>query len=310
MRKDSDSSSPRILITGGAGLLGRQVIRFFIKQGLEIRLIAVDRKPTTEKCPGVEWICGDLCDPGLWEQLPSDLTHVIHLAALIPWRPEEKNKAEVIEKNVMPVALLAEHGKGWPCLKQVIFSSSVSVYGRTKGILKMDSPVGPSDLYAVSKWAGESILQTMAEGGVDVTALRFTSLYGPGQYSGTVLPIMIRRAIAGEEIQVYGRGTRTQDFLHCQDAARAIWLSYERGVSGVFPLGSGIPTTMKELAHTVLRVFGGPSSQVILCPEKEDGDTGIQVDISEAKKTFGYQPFFSLESGLEDLKSALMNNKS
>jgi nucleoside-diphosphate-sugar epimerase len=309
MKKDSVSGPDKILITGGAGLLGRQLVRQFSGQRAGDRLIVVDRRPATERIERVEWVCGDLCDPGLWRGLPSDITHVIHLAALIPWRPEEKSKAEVIEKNVMPVAFLAEYGRAWPFLQQVIFSSSVSVYGRSTGILKSDSPVRPSDLYAVSKWTGESILQTLADGGVAVTALRFTSLYGPGQYPGTVLPIMIRRALAGEEIQVYGLGNRTQDFLHCQDAAQAIWLSYERCVSGVFPLGSGIPTTMKDLAHTVLRVFGGPSSQVILFPEKEDGDAGIQVDISEAQKTFGYQPFFSLEKGLEDLKSALMNHK-
>jgi nucleoside-diphosphate-sugar epimerase len=251
---------------------------------------------------GVEWINGDLCESSIWNRLPDEITHICHLAAKIPWQEKDKQRASVVSENILPAALLVENISRWHSLHGIVFSSSVSVYDSNSGFLSSCSKILPRDLYGASKLACESILGTLSVRNIPVAVLRLSSLYGTGQYQGSVLPIMINRAIHGEIINVHGDGTRTQDFLYCDDAAMAVFLACTKTVAGIFPLGSGTPTTMRQLAETVNEVFTGGRAKIIFSPEEEDGRPGIKVDITEARGVLGYDPKIQLEEGLRILK--------
>lgn len=296
-----------VLITGGAGLLGSNVIKMFQHQLPGTRIVVVDKTsmPANYTAAGVEWMRGDLCNPVLWSELPDEITHICHLAAKIPWLEKDRNSAQIVMDNIMPVAFMAENIPRWQYLRGIVFSSSVSVYEANSELLNSTSVVAPRDLYGTAKIACETIMKTLSMRSIPVAILRLSSLYGIGQYQGTVLPIMINRAIHGDAINVYGSGTRTQDFLYCTDAAMAVFLASTKAAAGVFPIGSGTPTTMKQLAETISSVFAKGRAKIIFSPEKEDGDAGIKVDISEARSILGYDPQFQLEAGLCNLRKKM-----
>ena len=229
-------------------------------------------------------IYGDLRDKQLWTRFPDTITSVIHLAAMIPWRPEQKSQPSVVQDNLFPIANLIEYSQRWPNLQQVIYSSSISVYEQTNELLNELSPTRPESLYGVAKLCGEDLLHCLNVKDVAYVSLRFSSLYGRGQYEGTVLPIMVKRAQQGQDILIFGDGTRTQDFLHCEDAANAVLLALQPGTRGVYNIGTGTPTTMTELAQKISRVFSEGKAKIVYQPERADADTGIKLDVSKARR--------------------------
>jgi UDP-glucose 4-epimerase len=296
-----------ILVTGAYGLLGSRVVPFLAQNIPGCRIIAVGR---TEKLihanvSNVSATFGDLRDERVWAGLPDSISHVIHLAAVIPRKVEDWYKASLVVDNLLPLAHLIEHSQRWPNLRQIIYSSSVSVYAPTRQLLTEDSPREPANPYGVVKLAGEGLLSCMETRGIRTVSLRLSSLYAYGQHSGTVLPIMVGRARERQPLLVFSDGSRTQDFLPCEDAARAILLSFQKQAHGVYNIGSGIPVSMADLAQTVSRVFAGGMAQVVVQPERPDNDPGIKLDISKARRELNYQPEIQLESGLQKLKVEL-----
>lgn len=298
---------PTILVTGGKGLLGARVLPLLVQSLPDAEIISIERN---EQQPArgstqIKVVYGDLRDRELWASLPNTITCVVHLAAVIPWKAEDRYKASVVTDNLLPLANLIEHSQEWPNFRQIIYSSSVSIYAQTDQLLHEDSPLKPANLYGASKLAGEEILSCMEGRGVRTVSLRFSSLYSFGQYNGTVLPIMVNRALQKQPILIFGDGTRTQDFLHCEDAARAVLLCFEKEARGVYNVGTGTPVTMTELAQTVSHVFSAGKAEIVYQPTKVDRAPGMKLDITKARRELNYDPRIQLEHGLRKLKEEM-----
>lgn len=298
------------LVTGGSGFLASRLVPLLHAEIPDCKIIVVSRKENTiwRNYPHIQLICGDLRKPAVWSELPLDITNVFYLAAVIPWKDKDKSKAAIATNNLQPLSYMIDYSRRWPELNHVIFSSSISVYAKTGLFLNEASPTIPSDIYGASKLAGENLLLCLESRGVKVSSLRYSSLYGYGQYQGTVLPTMVSRAIRNQDIIVYGTGERAQDFLHCEDAARANIIAYGKKAQGIFNIGSGIPVTMAKLAKTINNVFANGRSRIIYLTEKEDHDPGFRLDISKARQQLNYQPLIQIESGLQKLKNNMEVN--
>ena len=297
-----------ILVTGASGLLGSRVVPLLSQKVANARIIAVSRnKDYVSHDPGVDVIHGDLRDPELWSRLPETITSVIHLAAIISWRAEQKYEASIVTDNVLPVANLIEFTQRWPNLQQVVYSSSISVYRWSGEWLSESSPAQPVNLYGAAKLCGENLFGCLQVRNVRTVSLRFSSLYARGQYEGTVLPIMVNRALQRQDLLIFGDGTRTQDFLHCEDAARAVLLALERHASGVYNIGTGTPVSTSQLAETVSHVFSNGESKIVYQPARAGDDPGVKLDISKARRELNFEPQIPLEGGLRKLKQEMEN---
>lgn len=296
-----------ILVTGAAGLLGSRVVPLLSRRVPNARIIAVTRnKQYVSHDPRVEAVYGDLRDQELWSGLPDTITSVIHLAAVISWRAEQKLQASIVTDNVIPIANMIEYTQHWPNLQQVVYSSSISVYGQSSEWLNEASPAQPVNLYGAAKLCGEDLMCCFRAQGIRTVSLRFSSLYARGQYEGTVLPIMVNRARQRQDVLIFGDGTRTQDFLHCDDAANAILLALQHDASGVYNIGTGTPMTMTQLAETVTRVFTNGENKIIYEAPRDD-DPGIKLDVSKARRELNYEAQITLETGLRKLKEEMEN---
>jgi nucleoside-diphosphate-sugar epimerase len=292
-----------VVVTGAGGFLGSRVVPLFRQEAPNARVIAAFRHPaaTAGWADVGEAIYGDLGSASTWRQLPSEVTHVVHLAAAIPWDKSKANDPSVVSDNLAPIAHLVHESSGWPRLRQVVYGSSVSVYTPAASRLRESSPTQPASVYGAAKLAGERLLDVLVARGVQVASLRYSSLYGAGQYPGTVLPLLANRARRGLPLEVFN-ARRTQDFVHVDDAARATWLAYARNAGGAFNIGSGVPLTMAALARSVVRTFDpAGKSRVAIDNARRGGDAGIKLDTRRAARLLGYKPRVVLADGLADL---------
>jgi nucleoside-diphosphate-sugar epimerase len=231
------------------------------------------------------------------------VTHVIHLAASIPWDRRDATRSAVVSDNLLPIAHLVETSAGWPTLRQVVYGSSVSVYSPSRNRLRESSSTKPTSVYGAAKLAGETLLDVLSARGIRVASLRYSSLYGAGQYQGTVLPLLAGRARRGLPIELFNAG-RVQDFLHVDDAARATWLACRTGARGAFNVGTGRSVSMTTLARAILGAFGNGRSRIVTLAQG-GGDAGLRMDIGRARRVLGYRPRLDLHRGLRQLAREL-----
>jgi UDP-glucose 4-epimerase len=296
------ATEPVLLVTGTFGTLASRVLRRLAEERPG-RIITVGRLANRRLAvpSGVEFVDGDLRDGTLWAHLPNTITHVFHLAAAIPWQRERKTDAAVILDNLTPLSHLLERSYAWTRLRQIIFASSVAVYGWSAEILYENAPKQPADLYGAAKLAAEDLLLAAAARGIAVASLRYSSLVGHGQYPGTVIPAMVRAARQEQRICVFGAGSRSQDFLHYDDAAEAALLAYRCAAAGAFNIAAGKSITMTQLAELIREVCSSGTAAIEHRRDLPEGDPGFRVDISKAVRELGYRPRFDLRFGLAEL---------
>jgi UDP-glucose 4-epimerase len=308
-----DDAGETILVTGAAGLLGGAVVRGLLEEYPTGRVVAAVRGRSVPErlkeivadgkvAARVTIVHGDLSKPHVWGRLPDTITRAIHLAARIERDAEAARRAEVVRDNLGPIAHLVEWAQRSPCLRQVVYASSVSVYGNTTEMVSEATPPEPANLYAAAKLAGEDLLGVLTARGVCVTCLRYSSLYGPGMYAGTVLPLMIRQACEKNEITVFGAGRRAQDFLHVADAAQAALLACRHTAAGIFNVAAGTSTTMADLARIVSEAFAAGRARVRLAEERPDGPPGYVVDVRKAHHVLGFRARYDLAAGLREME--------
>ena len=291
-----------IVVTGAAGFLGSRVVPLLRRRSPRAHVIAVVRHERSRALVrGVDVVGGDLRSARTWRRLPSSVTHVIHLAAAIPWDRRQATRPGVAIDNLAPIAHLVHESARWTDLRQVVYGSSVSVYHPGRLRLRESAPTQPSTVYGAAKLAGEQLLDVLTARGLAVASLRFSSLYGVGQYPGTVLPLLVDRARRGLRLELFNV-RRVQDFLHVDDAAQATWLAYRKGAHGPFNVGSGRSVSMSALAREVLRTCGaGRGSRLVEDRRSVSDDAGIRLDIGRSRRVLGYRPRIRLRDGLKTL---------
>jgi nucleoside-diphosphate-sugar epimerase len=162
----------------------------------------------------------------------------------------------------------------------------------------------PDTLYGAAKLAGEHLAALAASTGTAVASLRLSSLYGPGQAPGTVLPLFIACAAAGKPIGLVAGGTRTQDFLHVADAALAIVDAAASPATGVYNVASGAATSMRELARLITALPGWTVD--IIDRGGIEQSPSVKVDISRARRDWGYAPGIPLAEGIGSYHASLL----
>ena len=190
-------------------------------------------------------------------------------------------------------------------LRKVVLSASAAAYGDNPVFPKREDMLPePLSPYAVSKIAGEMYCKTYAElYGIQTVSLRYFNVFGPrqdpnGEYAA-VIPKFTEKICAGESPTVFGDGEQTRDFVFVKDVAKANLLAMDSNVSGLFNIGTGIQTSLNDLAKMIMSAAG---KTVEMNYEKaRDGDVRYSVaDISKAGECLGYQPEFDLAEGIRE----------
>lgn len=233
-----------------------------------------------------------------------NINGIFHLAAVASVQKSIENPAHVHEINATGTINVLEAARKHQ-IRKVVLSASAAAYGDNPVFPKKEDMLPePLSPYAVSKIAGEMYCKTYAElYGIQTVSLRYFNVFGPrqdpnGEYAA-VIPKFTEKICAGESPTVFGDGEQTRDFVFVKDVAKANLLAMDSDVSGLFNIGTGIQTSLNDLAKMIMAAAG---KTVEMNYEKaRDGDVRYSVaDISKAKEQLGYEPEFDLAEGIKE----------
>jgi UDP-glucose 4-epimerase len=294
-----------VLVTGGAGFIGSNVIKLLTSEGCDVVVLdnlSSGYEQNLEPFKQVSLQVGDVRDAETVARVMEDVEIVFHLAASVGNVKSIEQPVEDSEINVIGTIRVLEAARR-AGVKKIVCSSSAAIFGELQRLpIDEGHPTEPDSPYGVSKLAEEK--QCLAFGriyGLDAICLRYFNVYGVNQrYDayGNVIPIFADRLLRRKPLTIYGDGEQTRDFVSVDDVARANLLAARsRGVSGAFNIASGVATTINRLASMMSEMSDGETT--IEHTEARKGEVrDSQADISAARATLGYEPRVALAPGL------------
>ncbi len=304
----------RILITGGAGLIGSHIADLVaLEEPREILVLdnfVRGRRENLEAAIAaapVTIVEGDIRDRKLLAEMFEGVDIVFHQAAIrITQCAEEPRLAfDVLAGGTFAVIEAAVNAK----VSKVVAASSASVLGLAESFPTTEDhhPYNNRTIYGAAKVFNEALLRSFAEMyGLNYVALRYFNVYGPRMDAyGVYTEVMIRwmeRIAAGLPPIIFGDGLQTMDFVNARDIARANMLAAKSAVTDeIFNVASGTETSLLELAQMLVRIMDSSLEPQFQPARKVNAVTRRLADTSKAKRLLGFETEISLEDGLREL---------
>jgi UDP-glucose 4-epimerase len=294
----------KILVTGGAGFIGSNVVDEFIAQGHEV--VVADNLSTGHESnvnPKARFYKIDLRDPALIDIFNHERPEVVdHHAAQADVRKSVTDPLYDQDVNIRGTLNLLECARQSGVRKVIYISSGGAVYGEPVYLpCDEDHPIVPLCPYGVTKHTIEHYLYIYKLlHGMDYTVLRYGNVYGPRQDplgEAGVVAIFTGRMLKGQLVTINGSGEQVRDFIFVQDCARANALALERGSGRIFNLGWCRATTINEIFSELKRITAYPY-EAQYGPAKPGETFKIYIDNQRARRELNWQPAFPLEEGL------------
>ena len=296
-------SSMRILITGGAGFIGRHIAEHF-QDRAEVRVLDNLRSGFKSNLAGLDCqlIVGSILDRDLVREAMKGVDFVFHLAAMVSVQESVQKPNECAEINAWGTAIVLEEAAR-ARVKKLIFSSSAAIYGDNLTVPKIESmPAEPKSPYATGKYEAERRCRSFTdEGRLPTVSLRYFNVFGPypdrrSEYTAAV-PAFIEKAIRNEPITIFGDGRQTRDFIYVKDVVAAnAFFALKSQATGTFNVACGRKITITDLALTI-RGFAKSSSTIEYCPARR-GDVKHSVAGADKTRRAGFRPVCELAEGL------------
>ncbi|MFJ9520154.1 NAD-dependent epimerase/dehydratase family protein [Kitasatospora sp. NPDC101801] len=320
-----DGRAPLVVVLGASGYLGSAVVAELARRPVRLRLVA-RRAPVLpgEPVADCESVLADLAAPGAAAEAVAGADAVVHLVAeldrAVGWRAVEQageQRGERLGAGLVREIAGALRGTGGPA-PLLVLAGSASQAGRA-GLVDGTGPDRPTTVYARQKLSAErELMAATAEGLLRGVSLRLPTVYGrgPGPEGNGVVAAMVRRALAGQPLTVWGTGGVVRDLLHVADAAAAFTACLDHGarLSGwPWPVGTGRPVQVRELFTAIARAVaartGRPpvpvdSVQPPAAATAADA-AGTVVDASAFRDATGWHPRRELAESLAELAADL-----
>ncbi len=305
----------KALVTGAAGFIGSHLCEALLERDWQVvgldnfdefydPSVKRDNIGLCEENKNFKLVQGDIRDLPLLESLlrGRDIDVLLHLAAKAGVRPSIADPLAYNDVNVTGTACLLEAARRHK-LTKFIFASSSSVYGNNKKIPfaesdNVDFPISP---YAATKKAGELLCHTYSHlFGINLTCLRFFTVYGPRQRPDLAIHKFTRLIEAGESIPVFGDGSMSRDFTYIDDIIAGVLAAIDRCQGyNIYNLGESQPILLRDLIAAIEKALGKTAIIDRLPPQPGDVNRTF-ADISLARKELGYSPSTDLDKGLEN----------
>ncbi len=296
-----------VLVTGGGGFIGSNLVRALIVRGDRVRVL--DNFSTGDRANleglDVEVVEGELRSYERVHAAVRGAEVVFHLGALgsVPRSVQDPLTSSAVNVEGTLNVLLAARDEG---IRRVVFSSSTSVYGTSRMLPTSEAqPPDPISPYGVAKLAAERYCVSFSRvyESFETVVLRYFNVFGPrqspfSQYAA-VVPLFVTAIAGGAPVTIFGDGEQSRDFTYVGNVVDATLLAADAAdASGrIFNIAAGSPASVNEVADTIGRILGKPVERRHLEPRTGDIRDSWG-DISAARETLGWEPTVGLEEGL------------
>ncbi|MBC7949418.1 MAG: GDP-mannose 4,6-dehydratase [Chitinophagaceae bacterium] len=305
------------LITGAAGFIGSNLTRTLFKTEPGVKITCIDNfDPFYSSSikqfnirefrdnPSFTLIEEDLATisaENLAKKIPGNVDVIVHLAAKAGVRPSIENPLSYQQANVIGLQTMLDFAKS-KGIKQFVFASSSSVYGINDHYpWKEEEKLMPISPYAMTKLAGEMLGHVYNKlFGIRFIALRFFTVYGPGQRPDLAIHKFTKNIIAGKPIAMFGDGSTSRDYTYVDDTVQGIIgaMNYTKTDFEIINLGNRYTISLKELIEGIEKVTG--KKAIIDKQPDQPGDVPkTYADISRARELLGYDPKTQIHDGLK-----------
>ena len=308
--------SRRVLVTGGGGFIGSNLVRALLERGDDVRVL--DNFSTGNRANldelDVQVVEGELRSYERVHAAVRGVEVVFHLGALgsVPRSVQDPLTSSAVNVEGTLNVLLAARDEG---IRRVVYSSSSSVYGTRRELpVPESSPPDPISPYGVAKLAAERYCISFSRvyDSFETVVLRYFNVFGPrqspfSQYAA-VIPLFVTAIDEGRPITIHGDGGQSRDFTYVSNVVDATMLAAEAADanSRMFNVAAGSPGSVNDVADTIGRILGKPVEKEFQPPRPGD-IRDSWADITAARETLGFEPTVGLEEGLRRTVKALVD---
>ena len=302
--------SRRLLVTGAAGFIGSNFVRWWVERHPDEHVVGYDLltyagDPRNLEGLDVRLVEGDIADLDLAERVLAEE----QIDVIVNFAAESHNSLAVLDPgrffrtNVIGTQSLCEAAKRVG-VSRFHHVSTCEVYGDlaldSDETFSEDSPYRPRTPYNASKAGADHAVRAYHETfGLPVTITNCSNNYGPRQFPEKVIPLFLTNALDDLELPLYASTQNKREWLHVDDHCRAIELVLERGRNGeTYNVGSGVERSVEEIADLVLELAGKPQSLKTIVPDRPGHDRRYLLDASKLRRELGWEPEIPFEDGL------------
>jgi len=303
----------RLLVTGGAGFIGCNFVRYILDRYPDYHVVNLDKLTYAgnlenleglEKNPRYRFLQGDVCDPDVVsEALKSGADAVVNFAAESHVDRSILGAAEFVRTNVLGTLNLLDCSRKIRNLRFVEISTD-EVYGSlgASGAFTETTPLAPNSPYAASKASADLLVRSYNHTyGFPAMITRCSNNYGPYQLPEKLIPLLITNALAEMPLPLYGDGLYVRDWIHVQDHCAAVDRVLHHGRSGeIYNIGAKQETTNLDLARAVLKYLGKSEELITFVKDRPGHDRRYAIDPSKLERELGWKPEIPLHSGLHE----------
>ena len=309
-----------VLVTGGAGFIGSNFVRYALAQHPDWRVTTLDKLTYAGRRenlhdvmedPRHTFVHGDIANAAVSGPLVEQAALVVHFAAETHVDRSIQSAGEFIQTDVHGTWVLLEAARRARGLRRFVQISTDEVYGSVASGASVETDeIKPRNPYAASKAGADRLAYSYwATYDLPIIVTRASNNYGPYQFPEKVIPLFVTNAIDDIPVPLYGDGRNIRDWLHVTDHCRALDLLIDRGVNGeVYNVGGGNEVMNVDLTHRILEGLGKPTSLIKPVADRPGHDRRYCLDTAKLR-SMGWEPRVNFEDGLRDTLAWYQGNE-
>jgi dTDP-glucose 4,6-dehydratase len=303
----------KILVTGGAGFIGTNYIRYVLGERADVEVVNLDKLTYAgnlanladlESDPRYTFVEGDICDKVLVDRLVQDVDLIVHFAAESHVDRSIEGPDIFLQTNIIGTQLLLDAARmhGNKRFHHVSTDEVFGSLGHNDPKFCETTPYDPRSPYSASKAASDHIVRAYYHTyGLPITISNCSNNYGPYQYPEKLIPLFVTNLIDSHNVPIYGTGENVRDWIHVDDHVRGVHAVIEKGKIGeTYCLGGDAEKRNIDIAHLLLDAFGKDESAIEHVADRKGHDLRYAIDFTKARTELGWEPAHDFASGLQE----------
>jgi len=312
-----------LLVTGGAGFIGSNFVRYMLEKYPTYKVVNYDlltyagnleNLKDVENHPNYTFAKGDINNRELVDYLVKthEIDVIVNFAAESHVDRSITDPDIFVKTNVLGTQALLDVAKA-NHIKKYVQISTDEVYGTLgeTGYFTEDTPLAPNSPYSASKASGDLLVRAYHETyGLNANITRCSNNYGPYHFPEKLIPLMITNALEGKELPIYGDGQNIRDWLHVKDHCTAIDLVIHKGRPGeVYNIGGNNERTNNEIVHLIVEKLGVSKDLIKYVADRPGHDRRYAIDPTKIMTELGWKPQYTFETGIVETIQWYIDNQ-